>query len=364
MSSSKTHVESLDRGGDDSPHVEDLSCRLIADDERDPWNAFIHSQASAHLGHSFEWKEVFERAYGKKAYYFAALRGDQWVGVLPLVHMRGPLSGNRLVSLPFLDQAGCLALFPEASTALLESARSLSREVRSRGIDLRQRNLEVAEDTDRFRLVLDLSGSSEVLWKSFSPKVRNQVRKSQKSGLKTEPVEADSLPAFYDIFTRTMRDLGSPVHSPSFFDAVFESFSSRARLYITTDSDNRPVGGAVALAFKNVVTVPWASSLREVFPSCPNHSLYWRILADAADAGVKLFDFGRSYRDAGTYKFKTHWGAVPQPLRWTSLDASGNPEPSKVYKPAEHPLLTRTWSLLPLWIANRIGPLVRRQLSN
>jgi FemAB-related protein (PEP-CTERM system-associated) len=364
ISASETQVESLDRGGDKSASVEDLSCRLVSDGDRDSWNAFVQSQPSANLGHSFEWKRVFEKAYGKKTYYFAALRGDQWVGVLPLVHMRGPLSGNRLVSLPFLDQAGCLARSSEASTVLLEGAKTLSLEVRSNGFDLRQRTPEPAEDTDRFTLIRDLSGGSEALWKSFAPKVRNQVRKAEKSGLATQSVEAGSLPVFYDIFARNMRDLGSPVHSLSFLNAVFERFASSARLYMTTDSNNRPVGGAIALSFKNLLTVPWASSLREVFPSCPNHSLYWRILADAADAGVELFDFGRSHRDSGTYKFKTQWGAVPQPLRWTSLDAKGNPKASKVYKPHEHQLLTRTWSRLPLWVTRRFGPLVRRQLSN
>ncbi|HVR75161.1 MAG TPA: FemAB family XrtA/PEP-CTERM system-associated protein, partial [Planctomycetota bacterium] len=326
-----------------------------------------HSLPGANLGHAFEWKQVMEKAYRKRTCYLAATRSGQWLGILPLVHMRGPLTGNRLVSLPFLDQAGILAASPEAEAALLEAATRFARESGARGIDFRsQASTEPggSRGPERATLVLPLLASPDDLWKSFSPKVRNQVRKAEKEGLTTEAVEARGLDEFYPVFARNMRDLGSPVHARRFFEMVLEAFGTRAKLYVTRDGQKRAVGGAIALLFRDTVTVPWASSLREAFPSCPNHSLYWKVLSRAVEEGARLFDFGRSHVDSGTYKFKTQWGAQPISLLWTSLDPLGRKEAQKVYKPAEHQRLTSLWSRLPVWLASWLGPRVRRQLSN
>jgi hypothetical protein len=154
------------------------------------------------------------------------------------------------------------------------------------------------------------------------------------------------------------------VHGRGFVDAIFAAFGDAARVYLTRDRDGKAVGGAVALRFRGVVTVPWASSLREHFPACPNHSLYWRILADAAGSGATAFDFGRSHEGSGTYHFKRQWGAEPRPLLWKSFDPEGRPLPPSVLKPDEHRILTRIWRSLPVRVASKLGPVLRRQLSN
>jgi hypothetical protein len=112
------------------------------------------------------------------------------------------------------------------------------------------------------------------------------------------------------------------------------------------------------------VTVPWASSLREAFPSCPNHSLYWKILGDSIARGARAFDFGRSHLDSGTYRFKVQWGARPVPLEWSLVGRDGVRAPAGALKPQDHGWLTSAWSKLPLWLANRLGPLLRGHIPN
>jgi FemAB-related protein (PEP-CTERM system-associated) len=340
-----------------------LGCRTATDADEGPWNAFVASQGG-NLGHRYEWKEVIESAYGHPTHHLVCTDGDRWAGVLPLVHLKGLLTGNRLVSMPFLDQAGVLAVSAEAAAALQEAAVKLAVQVSAKGIDLRAPAPEGAGPAERSTLVLELPESPDALWKSFSPKVRNQVRKSEKEGLRTEPAGPGRLDDFYHVFAVNMRDLGSPVHSRRFMEAVFEAFAADATLYLTSDEGGRVVGGAVAIASGGMVTVPWASSLREAFFACPNHSLYWKILSDACERRFEAFDFGRSHEGSGTYRFKTQWGAEPEPLLWTSFDASGKPESRGAIKPSEHQLITRAWSVLPLWLANALGPVIRRRLSN
>jgi FemAB-related protein (PEP-CTERM system-associated) len=341
-----------------------ITVRLAHAADADCWNEFVSSRPLATLGHLFEWKQVFESAYRKTTKYLIAFSDGRVAGVLPFVHMGGLLGGNCLVSLPFLDQAGVLASTSAAREALWTHALRLAGEMGVKSIALRAPSCEGAGGSGRATLVLRLPPSGDDLWRSFSTKVRNQVRKSEKEGLRTEAVGGDLLGAFYRVFSRNMRDLGSPVHARGFLEAVLEAFGPRASLYVTTDGTGRVIGGALALRAGGVVTVPWASSLRESFASCPNHSLYWKILSHAVGSGAEAFDFGRSHEDSGTFRFKRQWGAEPRPLTWTSFDANGRLSADTVLNPNEHAILTRLWRALPVTLATFVGPLLRRQLSN
>ncbi len=338
--------------------------------DREKWGAFVRSHPEATLCHAYEWKTVIEKTYAKTCPYLSVMRDDECEGVLPLVHMKGPLTGNRLVSVPFLDQGGLLASAEKVAEMLWNGCLDLARQVGADGIDFRgpsggtaAAGSKAADRCARVTLTLPLPAETEALWKSFRPKVRNQVRKAEKEGLRTEIAEPDRLNAFYEVFCRNMRDLGSPVHARLLFETVFETFGDDAQLYLTKDRNERVVGGAIAIESGVTVTVPWASSLRESFRSCPNHSLYWKILSDAARRGAKLFDFGRSRVDSGTYSFKKQWGAEPHELVWSSFDPRGNPQEERVFNSDGHARIARAWKRLPLGLTKFIGPFIRRQLS-
>jgi len=343
---------------------ESIVCREVDAGDAAAWTAFVASCPDANLGHLWAWRHVVENAYRKRCRYLAAVAGERWVGVLPLVHMRGLFADGRLVSLPFLDQAGVLATSPAAAACLSAAATRLAKSEKARGVELRALAKEGDPPSERVTLVLALPATADDLWKSFKPKVRNQVRKSEKSGLRTSRQDATRCGEFYRVFCENMRDLGSPVHARSFLESVFEAFGEAASLYLTEDASGRVVGGAVALRDGPTVTVPWASSLRRVFAWCPNHCLYWRVIQDAIAHGATRFDFGRSWIDAGTYRFKTQWGAVDRALAWTASDADGKSTALESVRPRDHGLAVRIWTRLPLVVANTVGPLVRRQLSN
>jgi len=269
--------------------------------------------------------------------------------------------------MPFLDQGGALSDADEASMLLIEAAAQQAKKLGAKGLDLRaplSGTPDSAELPIRFRFLLSLPSSDDELWKKVGPKVRNQIRKSEKGGLTSDGANTSSLTEFYGVFSRNMRDLGSPTHSLAFFEAIARQLGDRFRLYLTYDADKQPVGGAVAIHFKDSVTVPWASSLRSARSLCPNHSLYWRVLSDARQWGASVFDFGRSSVGTGTYHFKKQWGAEPIPLAWTFLDLMQNPETDYYLDPRSRSAATQIWRHLPLPLTLKLGPLIRRQLPN
>ncbi|MEE9561725.1 MAG: GNAT family N-acetyltransferase, partial [Thermoanaerobaculia bacterium] len=194
--------------------------------------------------------------------------------------------------------------------------------------------------------------------------VRNQIRKSEKSGLVTRKVNAEGLESFYAIVARNMRDLGSPVHSLRFFREILSSFGSAASVYLVSRDDGTSVAGAISVRFSDCVSVPWASSLRSARPACPNHALYWGILRDALEGGAEELDFGRSSSGTGTFHFKKQWKTRAEPLIWRSYNDQGTPEPESAWNPDRHAFLVDVWRRIPVPLANWVGPWLRRQIPN
>src|SRR5437867_9685809 len=81
------------------------------------WNRFVATTGASGY-HAWEWRGVFERAFGHDTIYLAALRDGHIEGVLPLVLINSWLFGRALVSLPFLNYGGVVAINAAAARAL------------------------------------------------------------------------------------------------------------------------------------------------------------------------------------------------------------------------------------------------------
>jgi len=341
------------------------------------WDDFVTATTDGHLGHAAVWADVLRFAYGLSPRYLAC-RSDQGslLGVLPLTEFRTLRGRKELVSIPFHDVAGILCRSPEAGASLLEGALDLARRTRASALELRQGPPQpwlpsppamgsATGHANRINLVLALPGDEEALWKALGAKVRNQVRKAEKEGLTLaswEPPEL--LDGFYRCFAENMRDLGSPVHGRAFFGEMARRFGARLRCFVAADGA-RAVGGLVAIHHGTRVTVPWASTLRAERPRCPNHLIYWHALRWAVSLGAAHFDFGRSPVGGGTHRFKLSWGAQEEPLSWLRLAPTGAPQP--IAHAGSDPVLSRLsalWQRMPLGWSLRLGPWLRRRLSN
>ncbi len=328
------------------------------------WDEFVSISPAATVSHLYRWRRVVSETYGHKSFYLIARREGELAGILPLVHVKSRLFGNVLSSMPFLDTGGIAAIDVEVARCLLDRALLLKKECGAESMELRYQDVppvnEGKERRDKVSLTLDISSGPETLWKSFSAKVRNQVRKAQKSGLSTRSGGAELLEEFYRPFAINMRDLGSPVHHPSFFKNIFSVFGDQAWVSLVCEG-SQTVGGLIALSYKNTAIVPWASCFRRYFQKCPNNMLYWDAMQYAYSRGCTSFDFGRSTIGSGTYNFKVQWGAQPVRLHWQVFSENGA-------RPATESSALRMasaiWKHFPIPVANSLGPCLRKYLTN
>ena len=121
---------------------------------------------------------------------------------------------------------------------------------------------------------------------------------------------------FYFVFAKNMHELGSPVHSKAWLQSILRHYGEKAKCGVVFMPDQTPAAGGIILCNNQIVSIPWASSLRRYNRFNPNMALYWSFLKFAAENRYRFFDFGRSTPEEGTYKFKAQWGAQPQALHW------------------------------------------------
>ncbi|MFW5682445.1 MAG: GNAT family N-acetyltransferase, partial [Phycisphaeraceae bacterium] len=237
---------------------------------------------------------------------------------LPLAWVRSRLFGRFLVSLPYLNRAGVVAHRPESAIALIDHAHRLAEEGRAHYLELRHETdgIEHAKLTEtrgeKSRMLLDLPGNGEALWKQLPGKVRNQIRKGERSDLQLQWGGRELARAFHGVFSVVMRDLGTPVYPRRFFEAIAHHLERQAEFAVVWHN-GLPVAGALLIhddtAARRVTAVPSAACLRTANPLNANMWMYHRLLERAVERGSERFDFGRSSEGSGTWKFKKQWGA-------------------------------------------------------
>jgi FemAB-related protein (PEP-CTERM system-associated) len=328
------------------------------------WDAFVASCPTATGYHRWSWRRVFENAFGHEAVYLAAVDAGEIVGILPMVVFRSALFGRFAVSLPFVNYGGVCARDSEVAALLVEQAAAIAADARLAHVELRHTNRQLPALPARQHKVgmhLSLAARAEDAWNAFDRKVRNQIRKAEKSGLVVSAAGAESLRPFYDVFARNMRDLGTPVYSIRFFEEVLATFPEGSRVFLVEQGADT-IGAAIALIHGDTLEVPWASSLREYRSLCPNNLLYWRIIEYAIEKRLATFDFGRSTPNEGTFEFKKQWGARPFPLYWEYILVGDAALPDMSPGNPRFRAAVAAWKRLPISVTNWAGPHIVRSI--
>jgi FemAB-related protein (PEP-CTERM system-associated) len=279
--------------------------------------------------------------------------------------MRSLLFGRVLVSLPFVNYGGVLADDGATERRLFDRAAAIAAEHGLSHVELRHFHQHFAGSPAKEHKVtmrLALAPDADRMWDALDRKVRNQVRKAEKSGLSFAIGGAELIDPFYAVFAANMRDLGTPVYSKRLFQEVFAAFPAHATMFVVRTAAGVTAAAGIGIRYRDTVEVPWASSLREYRAQSPNNLLYWGAIRDSIGKGATVFDFGRSTPHEGTYNFKAQWGAQPVPLCWEYFVRPGHPVPNHNPANAKYAAMIAAWKRLPLPLANLIGPPIVRTI--
>jgi serine/alanine adding enzyme len=300
---------------------------------------------------------------GHRTLLVEALSSGRTVGLLPLAFVRSLIFGRFLVSLPYVNSAGVIAANDHVARRLIDRAVELADEYDVRFLELRHEREIVhpaLSHTNNTKVLmrLNLPRTTDELWDSFKSKLRSQIRSGQKHGFEVLWGREQRLNEFYTVFSRNMRDLGTPVYPRELFSAILAQFPADAELCVVRLA-GQTVAGALLVHGERSTQVPSASSLKSYNATNANMVMYWHLLQRAVERGQQLFDFGRSSIGSSTYAFKKQWGASPQPATWQYYLRKGSADRMRP-ESGRYDGLIRIWKRLPVWVTRLIGPTIAR----
>lgn len=342
-----------------------MGIRLYQEKDRNGWEEYVAASGNATAYHQLGWKQVVETSFGHRTYYLLSENAQGKIdGILPMVQLRSLLFGNFFVSLPYFNYGGICIDRRELSGALIQAAIRVAKKEGAAHLEIRETvRLEdgLPCKSEKVSMRLDLPGSAEALWNVFPSKLKSQIRKPQKEGFSVSIGGEEEIDSFYRVFSKNMKDLGTPVYPRRFFREIIRSFPLSTSICVVRDK-NAPVAAGFLVGFKNTLEIPWASSLREYNRLAPNMLLYWSALSFAIERGYGVFDFGRSTPGEGTYQFKAQWGAKPVPLYWYYWLRGAGSLPEMNPKNKKYRFAIEIWKRLPLVITQVVGPRIVRNL--
>jgi FemAB-related protein (PEP-CTERM system-associated) len=202
----------------------------------------------------------------------------------------------------------------------------------------------------------ELPQGDDAILKAIPRKQRAEVRKALDNGL--DVAIGFDLDSHYCVYAESVRNLGTPVFPRRLFREMLAAFGEDADITVISQA-GEPLSTVFSLYMNGIVYPYWGGGTAAARGARANELLYFSLMKHAAQRGCRRFDFGRSKFGTGAFAFKKNWGFEPQPLVYARWGEARETNPlSPKYR-----LQVAAWKRLPLWAANRIGPVIAKGLG-
>ena len=336
--------------------------------DRDPAarDRFVLDHPHGTFCHLSAWSRAVRRGFGLETPDLIARRGEDVAGVLPLGAVMSRIFGRRLVSSPFGVYGGPLADGADARDALLGAALDLAESLGVGHVEVRGREegpetWPAAAGLVTFRG--PIGGSDAEILSALPRKTRAAVRAGRAAGFVPE-ASADRCDDFYRLFAAVYRDHGTPVAPKRWIRALLEEFGESCVLFSLRDGrDGKTAASVLTFLHGDEIAPYYVGARRQDYARQVNPVLYFELMRWGLENGFNRFDFGRSRRGSGSYDFKRRWGFPERELRYRFRLVRDRRLPDLSPTNPRYARRIAVWRKLPLWAANRLGPLLSAGLA-
>ena len=328
------------------------------------WEAFVAVSPAATFFHRAGWQKLLRDVFRHRTWFLYAERAGAIVGVLPLAQVKSLLFGNSLVALPFAVYGGVASEDADAVAALEAEAERLARELgvahlEYRNFDARHVDWPTQDLYVTFRK--EILPDEEANMAAIPRKQRAMVRKGIKNGLRAE-IDGNA-DRFFALFADNVHRHGTPAMPKRYFDALLREFGKDCEVLTVVDADGTPVSSVMSFYFRDEVLPYYAGDAERARELAANDFKYWELMRRSCQRGIKVFDYGRSKVDAGSYSFKKNWGFEPRPLHYEYRLYKTDGIPQNNPNNPKYKLMISAWRRMPIGLANFLGPFIVRNLG-
>jgi FemAB-related protein (PEP-CTERM system-associated) len=353
--------------GRPAPVAAAIAIRLLDSDDTTAvarWEAYVAASPAATFFHRAGWQNLLRDVFRHRTCFLYAERAGAIVGVLPLAQVKSLLFGNALVGLPFAVYGGVAADDSDVAAALEAEAERLAHEfgvahLEYRNVDARHADWPTQNLYVTFRK--EILPDEDANMQSIPRKQRAMVRKSIKNGLRGE-IDANA-DRFFALYADNVHRHGTPAMPKCYFDSLLREFGKDCQVLTIVDAEGTPVSSVMSFYFRDEVLPYYAGDAVRARELAANDFKYWELMRRACQRGLKVFDYGRSKVDSGSYAFKKNWGFEPRPLHYEYRLYTRDGIPQNNPNNPKYKLMIETWRRMPIALANFLGPFIVRNLG-
>jgi len=337
--------------------------------------AFVEQQAKeASFYYSQPWLNLITTLYGYRIIPLLATNQEgQTTGFLPLCSIQSPLTGRRLVALPFSDYCPLLASDDDTANDLITQAISLAQQQKVRYLELRTgpndtlaSRTDLVEENLYVRWLLSLPTDPDAAWSRLRKPIQHQIKKSRKLGVQVRIAQQrEDVEHYYRLHLQTRcKKHGMPAQPAQFFYGLWDNFAANGKMQLLlAEYEGNVIGGMVLLISGTTVRYAYGASDERYLHLAPNNLLMWTTITWGCEHGYQVLDMGRTAREnEGLMEFKRRWGAIEESLPYYYYPATAGlvatSEQSRKFR-----LLTTCWKRLPIEIAGPLGGRLYRHLG-
>lgn len=284
------------------------------------WDRLAAEHPAGQVWHTAAWLEVLRATYRYRPLHLGYERAGQLEAILPLFLIASPLTGRRLVSLPFSGPAGPLGWQRQAVDALVETAIELLPRTRAAYLNLQCRtdlvtlsHPSLVPETPFVNSLLAIGKAEVPRLIAPTDSVRYQLRRGRRRGVTVRLTDGrDGLRVFQRLYLATSRHHGIPPQPARLFEEMWARFAPRGAFQLVlTLLDERPIYGAICLLHGEVVSVVYAGTdYRFIQKYSPVRIGDWALAEWAREQGYRTLDLLQSHvNNAGLRYYKHSLGA-------------------------------------------------------
>ena len=337
-----------------------LDVQAVADPGAE-WDAFAVAHPDATLFHQSAWQRAVQRTFRYKSRCLVAKRDGCVAGILPLFEVPTLPWGRALVSAPQAVYGGPIADAPDSLDALVRRAHEIGDEIGARYVEFRNTTplpgLPSKDLYVTFRKAI--LPTTEENMAAIPKNQRRSIRIAMKNGLTSEVGRDELFEPFFDLYSQSVRNLGTPVFPRQLFRNLLDEFGDDGRILVVR-REGRPSAAVLTFFYRDQVLPYYGGARREDFRYAVNDFMYWSLLGYGMEQGYKVFDFGRSKKGSGSFDFKRHWGFEPTQLHYQYQLVRQQAVPDLSPRNRNFSLAIEAWKRTPLWLSRRIGPAIVR----
>jgi lipid II:glycine glycyltransferase (peptidoglycan interpeptide bridge formation enzyme) len=340
----------------------DNSIQIIDPTQHKGWDDLILSHPEGSFFHSSAWARVLSESYGYAPKYFAVIRNEKLVSLLPVMEVNSLFTGKRGVSLPFTDYCEPIIGPGESLDDLLNCAVDTGKRSDWRSLELRIGQKALSDCRIALKYLgheLKLGGDEERLLSGFRDSTRRNIRKAIGEGVKVKSSNTtEGMKEFYRLNSLTRKEHGLPPQPYRFFVKVREHIILRnlGQVFLASH-DRKNIAGAIYFHFNGKAYYKYGASDKNYQHLRPNNLVMWEAIRWYSGNGTKSLCMGRTEPDhEGLLQFKSGWGTTERQIRYYRYDykkgsfVSGSSKVTgfhnKIFKNMPIPILNKIGALL------------------